>query len=140
MRNGVRGVPLVVPHLLLLPAGGLLVWWWAQPVETSGWFAELPSFSWPYMVALTVAPGVVAGVVEAQLLRRRSPAVGVGFGLLAGVAGLWLPLLNVSHGTADVVPVETGDVVASMILWALFWAGNVAVLLATELSAEVSQP
>lgn len=131
MTRVVRRVPLLVTHLLLLPAGALLVWWWAQPVEPSRWTSELPSFLWPYMVALTVAPGVVAGVVEAQLLRRRHPVVGVGFGLLAGFIGLWLPLVYVTHGTGDVIPVETGDVVASVILWTLYWVGGIAALFAT---------
>lgn len=131
MAQGVRRLPLLVTHLLLLPTGALLVWWWAQPVEPSGWNTELPAFFWPYMVALTTVPDIVAGVVEARLMRRRHPAVGIGFGLVAGCAGLWLPVVYVTHDPADVVPVDTGDVVASVILWSLFWVGSIAGFVAT---------
>ncbi len=123
MTKVVRRVPLLVTHLALLPAGALLVWWWASPVQSSGWASQLPSFSWPSMALLALAPGAVAGVMEARLLRWR-PAAGVMFVLAASVVGLWLPLLYVSHSTADVVPVETGDVVASVLLWGLFWVAT----------------
>lgn len=136
MAQGVWRLPLLVTHLLLLPTGALLVWWWARPVAPSGWNTELPSFFWPYMVALTTVPGVVAGVVEARLVRRRHPAAGIGFGLLAGVVGLWLPLVYVTQDPAGVVPVDTGDVVASVILWLLFWVGSIAGLAATFYRAQ----
>lgn len=87
MAQGVRSLPLIT-HVLLLPTGALLVWWWGQPVEQSRWDTELLSLFWPYTIALTTVPGVVAGVVEARLLRRRHPAVGIGFVLAAGVVGL----------------------------------------------------
>lgn len=122
-----RLVPLTILHLLLLPAGALVAWWWALPVTPSGWFLELASFFWPYTVAVTTGPGAVVGVVEARLLRRHR-AAGAGFAVAASVVGLWQPLVYVTHDPADVVPVDTGDVVASVLLWGLFWVGHVTAL------------